>query len=128
MIRFSNETLLPSATSVLIFGVYLSVVGLSVLLVPNLFLSIIGVENTDEVWIRLLGLLLTGLSVFYYVAVKHLLFVIFKVTVIIRCSILFFFAGFVYLRMMEPVILLIAGIDFVGGAWTYLAMKKEGHW
>ncbi|HMT00454.1 MAG TPA: hypothetical protein PKA12_16995, partial [Saprospiraceae bacterium] len=95
MIRSSNETLLPSAKSVLIFGVYLSVVGLSVLLVPNLFLSIIGVENTDEVWIRLLGLLLTGLSVFYYVAVKHQLFVIFKVTVIIRCSILFFFAGFV---------------------------------
>lgn len=118
----------PSAKSVFVFGVYLSLVGLTLLLIPNFFLTTIGVENTREVWIRLSGLLLMALSVYYFAAAKHNIFVIFKVTAVIRCSILFFFTAFVYLQMMEPVMLIFAAIDFAGGFWTWLTMKKEGNW
>lgn len=117
-----------SAKSVLVFGVYLTLVGATLLIIPNLFLTVIGVANTSEVWIRLSGILLMALSVYYIVAAKHNLPIIFKVTVCIRCSIIFFFSGFVYLQMMEPVMLTFAAFDFLGGVWTYLAMKKEGSW
>lgn len=122
------KKMLPSAKSVLIFGAYLAMVGLTLLLIPNIFLSIIGVANTDEVWIRLSGILLMALSVYYIVAARTYLPVIFKVTAYIRCTILFFFSAFVYLDLMEPIMLLFAAIDFAGGVWTYLAMKKEGIW
>lgn len=117
-----------AAKSVLVFGVYLTLVGATLLFIPNVFLSVIGVENTSEVWIRLSGILLVALSVYYIVAAKHKLSIIFKVTACIRCTIILFFSAFVYLQMMEPIMLLFASLDFVGGAWTYLAMKKEGSW
>ncbi|MBK9454607.1 MAG: hypothetical protein IPO24_03000 [Bacteroidetes bacterium] len=69
-----------------------------------------------------------ALSVYYMVAARHQISIIFKVTACIRCTIIFFFSTFVYLQMMEPIMLLFAAIDFAGGAWTYFAMKKEGTW
>lgn len=81
----------PSAKSVFYFGICLTLVGLTLLFIPNLFLSFIGVENTSEVWIRLAGILLIALSVYYIVAVKHQLSIIFKVTSFIRCTIIIFF-------------------------------------
>jgi hypothetical protein len=117
-----------SAKSVLSFGVYLALVGATLLFIPNLFLSTIGVPTTDEVWIRLSGILLMALSVYYMVAARHELSVIFKVTACIRCTSIVFFSAFVYLGMMQPVMLLFASLDFAGGLWTYLAMKREGRW
>ena len=118
----------PSAKSVLVFGIYIGLVGATLLLIPNIFLSLIGVDTTSEVWIRLSGILLMALSVYYVVAARHELPIIFKVTACIRCTIMFFFSAFVYLDMMEPVMLIFSAIDFAGGAWTYLAMKKDGIW
>ena len=117
-----------SAKSVLVFGVYLTLVGATLLIIPNVFLTVIGVANTSEVWIRLSGILLMALSVYYIVAARHKLSIIFKVTACIRCTIIFFFSAFVYLQMMESVMLIFAAFDFAGGAWTYFAMKKEGSW
>jgi hypothetical protein len=118
----------PSAKSVFVFGAYLSLVGATLLLIPNVFLTLIGVENTNEVWIRLSGLLLLALSVYYIAASKFNIVIIFKVSACIRCSIILFFSAFVFLQMMEPIMLLFAAIDFAGGIWTYLSMKKEGTW
>lgn len=117
-----------SSKSVLVFGVYLFIVGLTLLLIPNIFLSIIGVANTNEVWIRLSGILLSALSIYYIVAAGHNLSIILKTTAYIRCTIIIFFSIFVYLQMMEPVMLIFAAIDFIAGAWTYIEMKKEGSW
>ena len=117
-----------SAKSVLIFGVYLAIVGATLLIIPNIFLSAIDVDNTSEVWIRLSGILLMALSVYYIFAAKHRLSIIFKVTACIRCTIIFFFSAFVFLQMMDPIMLLFASIDFAGGAWTYIAMKKDKSW
>ncbi|MBK8659960.1 MAG: hypothetical protein IPN22_14115 [Bacteroidetes bacterium] len=117
-----------SAKSVFVFGVYLTGMGATLLLVPNLFLSLIGVPATSEVWIRLSGILLMALSVYYIVAARHNLNVIFKVTAYIRCTIIFYFGAFVWLQWMAPALLPFALLDFAGGAWTYFAMKKEGVW
>jgi len=117
-----------SAKSVMVFGGYLALVGLTLLFIPNIFLSTIGVATTSEVWIRLSGILLMALSVYYIVAVKHNLTIIFKVTACIRCTIIIFFSVFVYLQMMQPVMLVFAAFDFAGGVLTWWAMKKEGLW
>lgn len=67
-------------------------------------------------------------SVYYLVAVQHNLPVIFKVTVYIRCTIIFFFTAFVLLNLMKPIMLVFVVIDFAGGVWTYLAKKRDGMW
>lgn len=117
-----------SAKSVLVFGIYIAVVGFTLLVMPNLFLTTFGMPVTSEVWIRLSGILLMALSVYYIVAVRHNLTIIFKVTSIIRSTIIFFFAAFVFLGMAEPILILFAVVDFAGAVCTYRAMKNDGLW
>ena len=54
-------------TSLFIFGIYSLVNGLGLLLIPNDFLSIFTLPETNEVWVRIAGWLICILG-FYYVS------------------------------------------------------------
>ncbi len=116
-----------SAKSVFIFGIYLAINGLMLLLVPNLLITPLGIEPTDEVWIRLSGILLMAIAIYYILGAKYEIIVILKATAFIRFTIIFFFTAFVLLGLVSPNIIIISAIDFLGGVWTYLMLKKEGH-
>ena len=116
-----------SAGSVLIYGVYLAFNGIMLLFIPNVLVSRLGMEPTNEVWIRLAGILLMAIAVYYILAAKNEIVVIMKATAFIRFSIIFFFAAFVLLNLALPSIIIISIIDFLGGLWTYMMLKKEGH-
>ncbi len=116
-----------SAKSVFIYGIYLSLVGLLLVLVPNVLLNLFGIEPTRDVWIRLEGILLMATAVYYFIAAKYELVVILKATAFIRFSVIVFFSAFVLLELVSSSILIIAVVDFLGGAWTYYLLKKEGH-
>ncbi len=116
-----------SAKSVLIFGIYLAVIGLILLLFPNALITPFGIEPTNEVWIRLSGILLMALSVYYTIGAKHEIIVIMKATAFIRLTIIFFFTAFALFKLVSPNIIIFSAIDFLGGVWTLLMLKKEGH-
>lgn len=116
-----------SARSVLIYGVYLALNGLLLLLAPNVLLTSLGLEPTSEVWIRLAGILLMAVSVYYFIGARQELTAIMKATAFIRLSIVFFFSAFVLLDMVAWRIIIISVVDFLGGAWTFLMLKREGH-
>ncbi len=116
-----------SARSVFIFGIYLGVIGIILLLVPNMLITPFGIEPTYEVWIRLSGILLLALAVYYTLGAKHEIVVIMKATAFIRLTIIFFFTAFALLKLTSPNIIIFSAIDFLGGAWTLLMLKKEGH-
>ena len=116
-----------SAKSVLIFGIYLAVSGLMLLLVPNALITPFGIEPTNEVWIRLSGILLMALAVYYTLGAKYEIVVIMKATAFIRLTIIFFFTAFAFLNLASPNIIFFSAIDFLGGIWTLLMLKNEGH-
>jgi len=116
-----------SAKSVFIYGIFYAFNGLMLLLAPNILLDSLGIENTNEVWIRLAGILLSAISVYYILAAKHELIIIMKATAFIRITIIFFFSAFVLLKLVSASIIIISVIDFLGGVWTFLMLKKEGH-
>jgi len=116
-----------SAKSVLIYGIYLAINGLMLLLIPNVLTSSLGIEPTNEVWIRLSGILLMAIAVYYILGAKYEIIVILKATAFIRVSIILFFTAFVLLDFVSPNIIIISVIDFLGGFWTYVMLKKEGH-
>jgi len=116
-----------SAKSVLIFGIYLAFSGLMLLLVPNALITPFGIEPTNEVWIRLSGILLMALAVYYYLGAKHEIIVIMKATAFIRLSIIFFFSAFAFFNLVSPNIIFFSAVDFLGGIWTLLMLNKEGH-
>ena len=97
------------------------------MLIPNVLLNLFGIEPARDVWIRLEGILLMATAVYYFIAAKYELVVILKATAFIRFSVIVFFSAFVLLELVSSSILIIALVDFLGGAWTYYLLKKEGH-
>ena len=73
-----------SARSVFVFGIYLALLGSVLVVAPNVLLSLFGVALTDEVWIRVVGVLVIGVSfVLGFVALVALLAAAFVMAAII---------------------------------------------
>ena len=60
-----------SARSVLVFGVYLVLLGLVLIAVPNVLLGAFGLALTTEVWVRVVGMLVLCLAFYYIQAATH---------------------------------------------------------
>ena len=58
----------PSGKTIFAFGCYLLVLGATLLLAPNLLLALFGFPLTEEVWIRIVGLLVIYLGIYYSLA------------------------------------------------------------
>jgi hypothetical protein len=122
-----EKVMSKSAKSVLFFGIYLSVIGIILLVVPNMLITPFGIEEAHEVWIRLSGILLMALSVYYILGAKHEIVVVMKATAFIRMTIIIFFTAFAYFELVSSTILIFAAVDYLGGFWTLIMLIKEGH-
>ncbi len=114
-----------SATSVFIFAIYLMVMGLVLLLVPNLLLGLFAVPEAREVWIRVLGMLVMILGFYYLQAARNELRAFFWATVFGRSTVILFFTAFVLLEMAPPSLILFGAIDAAGAVWTGLCLRAE---
>lgn len=114
-----------SAKSVCYFGFYLYVVAITLIFFPNHLLRIMGMPETTEVWIRVLGVLV-GLIGFYYHrngAANNRFF--FPLTIPARITVLVSFVAFAALKMVSPMLIGFGVVDFLGALWTWWALKQE---
>ena len=112
----------PAARSLAVFGAYLVALGLSLLLFPNAVLGLFGVARTDEVWIRILGIVLTYVGTYYVVAARHEMTAIFRASIGVRLSFPVVVLGLVLFAHAKPVVLLFGVADAVGALWTRAAL------
>lgn len=115
-----------AAKSLFVFGIYLCALGLLLLLVPNLILPLFGAPTTNEVWIRVIGMLVLCLSFYYVQAARYGLTVFIRWTVWARVAVIVYFAAFVLLAAAPKALLLFGLIDLLAAIWTWLALKKDG--
>lgn len=113
------------AKSMLVYGIYYLGAGATLLIIPNVFLGMLGLPPTDEVWIRVIGMLLFLLSFYYILGARNELRVFFKWTVYTRGSVFIFFIAFVLLGFVKPVLILLGVIDLAGAIWTALTLKSS---
>ena len=114
-----------AAKSLFVFGIYICVLGLLLLLVPNLLLPLFGVPETNEVWIRLNGMFLLCLSFYYIQAARNELTDFIRWTVPARIAVIFYFIAFVFLISAPKPLLIFGLIDLLAAIWTWLALKKQ---
>lgn len=114
-----------AAKSLFVFGAYICVLGLLLLLAPNPLLRLFGAPATDEVWIRLNGMFVLCLSFYYVLAARAGLTSFIRWTVWTRAAVIFFFAAFVLLLSAPKALLLFGLIDLLAAAWTWLALRKD---
>ena len=75
-----------SADSIFDFGIYLVILGVPLVAMPNVLLSLVLIPPTHEVWIRLAGMLLLILGFFYIQAARNNLAIFFRCTIYTRLS------------------------------------------
>ena len=112
-----------AAASVLAFGIYMVIVGLALLVVPNVLLSLFASPTTTEIWIRILGFIVVVLGYYYIVAARHELTPLFRASVYGRPAVIVCFSGFVLLGMAEPTLALFGILDLLGAIWTAFALR-----
>ena len=114
-----------SARSVFVFAVYLYVLGIVLIVVPNTLLRLFSLPQTDEVWIRVVGVVVLILGFYYSQAARKGLEDFFRLTVFGRTALLLFFIGFVVAGFAPPVLILFGVIDFAGAIWTGHSLRLE---
>jgi hypothetical protein len=114
-----------SARSLFVFAIYLLLLGTMLVLAPNVLLALFQVPATDEVWVRVLGVLVIFLGIYDLVAARHGLVVLIAWTVPLRLSVIVFFAVFVFAGLAPPVLLLFGVVDFIAAVWTWHHLRSE---
>lgn len=115
-----------AAKSLWVFGVYMLGLGWVLVLVPNLLLQVVGLPRTQEVWIRVIGVLVLILGCYDLQAARTELKPFFRCSVYVRVAVPFFFAIFAGLGMVKPVLIAFGAADFFAALWTYWALRKDG--
>jgi len=114
-----------SATSILIFGIYLACLGVILLVKPDLLLSIAGLPSTSDPWIRLMGMLLLIVAFFYIQSARFGFRPFFQWTIYTRFSAVFILLALVIPGLASPVVLLFWLGGLAGALWTALALNRE---
>jgi hypothetical protein len=114
-----------AARSLFVFGIYLCVLGLTLLFVPNLLLQFFGVPATNEVWIRVNGMFVLCLSFYYIKAARTELTSFIRWTIWARLAVIVYFVAFVLLLSAPKALLLFGLVDLVSAVWTLFGLRVD---
>lgn len=114
-----------AARSLFVFGIYLILLGLFLLIAPNTLITLFGLPAVNDVWIRVVGMLLVLLAYYDIQAARKNLIVFFRWSVIARGAVIVFFAIFVLLDLVRPILLMFGAVDLLAATWTHLALRNE---
>jgi hypothetical protein len=114
-----------SSLSVFVFGLYMVVLGIVLLVAPNFLLEMFFMPSTTEVWIRIVGVLLLLIAFYFTQTARKEMTEFFKLTVYTRASLIIFFTAFVLLGLASPTLILFGVVDLLGAIWTGLALRSS---
>lgn len=112
------------ARSVFVFGLYLVVLGILLIAVPNVLLEVFFLPSTTEVWVRVVGMLVLFLGYYYIQTARKELTDFLRWTLYPRSTVILFFAAFVLLGFAKPPLILFGVVDLLGVVWTALALRS----
>lgn len=114
-----------ASRSIYYFGFYLLILGITLTVMPNILLTTFQLGETQEIWIRVLGVVVFNIGIYYVfmAPANHSLFLM--LSVYTRLLILFWFVVFVILGWAQPQLILFGLVDGAGAAWTFFTMSKK---
>lgn len=114
-----------AAKSILIYGIYLLILSVVLLLIPNVPLAIFGIPTTNEVWIRIVAVMALSFGSYYVRAARSEMTEFFRWTISTRLVLVVFFSIFVVARLAPINLLLLAAPDLPFVLWTILALRSN---
>ena len=104
---------------------YIIALGLALVVAPNMVLSALRMPPSGDVWIRVLGVVVINIGVFFWVAARTEAVALFHASVVVRPLVLVWFAAFVLLGLAGPMLLVFGVIEAAGALWTWLALRSD---
>ena len=114
-----------ATVSIFVFGIYAMIAGLGFIFIPNILLSLFSLPETDEVWIRVVGLLVFFVGGYYLVAARHNLTPFYRASAYFRVPFALGLILFVLLGYTGPGLVIFATLDLLGAAWTWWGLRAE---
>jgi hypothetical protein len=114
-----------AAFTIKAFGIYVVVIGIGLVLAPNLMLGPLGVAETREFWPRQLGALAVVVGYYYLASAAANARAFFVATVKGRFAFFAMGIGLILLANAPWQVLLFGLVDVAGAVWTHLALKAE---
>ena len=109
--------------SIQVYGVYLGVSGLTMCLAPNVMLTSLGVPPTTEGYIRMLGIVLFILALYYFAAARSNVVPFFRWTVWGRALAVAGVIGLILAGFAPVAFSGIAVADAASAIWTAIALR-----
>ena len=110
--------------SISVWAAYVSVLGALLLVSPNALLGLVGIAETDEVWIRVVGMTVIIFGILYTGAVQadarqlYLASVIGRAFAVVTLVVLAFTSG-------PWQLVLFAAVDTAGAVWTFIGLRAD---
>ena len=114
-----------AAKSILAHGIYLLGLAVVLLTIPNVPLKIVGLPETNEVWIRVVGFLSLVLGYYYVQEARRDETEFFRSTILPRVLAIVFFIIFVVLGFAPVNLLILIAVDPIFILWTYFALRSS---
>jgi hypothetical protein len=114
-----------SARTVFVFGTYLVVLGIGLLALPGPVLAPFGLPTPQEVWVRVGGMVVAFLGVYYVLAARHGLRAFLGWTVATRASVIVVFAVLVATGTGPTALLFFGAVDLAGALWTWSMLRRD---
>jgi hypothetical protein len=114
-----------AAVSLRAFSVYTFLLGLMLILDPNLLFRFLGIAQTREIWIRIVGLLVLILGYYDLMAARAEAVEFFRWSVHVRLFAAIVLIVFVATNMAPTVLILFALVDAGAAIWTALSLRRD---
>lgn len=114
----------PARASFL-FGLYISIAGVVLMFVPDVFMEILRLDPITDPWVRVLGVVALALGAYYVVAGRQENTAFFRMTVWGRAIVLVSFLILAALGWIPPIVILFGVGDALGALWTWTALRSE---
>ena len=108
--------------SIFIWGIYVMLIGLLLISIPDKTLILFGHDKPKDHWIRVVGIITISLGYFYLNSAQNEVYSFYWASVYARMAGLIGFSGLVIFKMAKPKIILFGLIDALGAAWTFLTL------
>jgi hypothetical protein len=112
-----------AARTIYVWSIYALLIGTAMAIIPNVVLSALGVAETQEVWIRVLGVVVVVLALYYWDGARNEARHLFVASLLGRG---FAAAAFILLWLTGGPwqLLIFGGAEVIGLTWTLTALRE----
>jgi hypothetical protein len=123
---FRRLAMTRAGTSMFVFSFWVFACGIGLMFFPGLSLSVLEITMSSFIPVRLFGMILIFLGIYYVVTARHpACWPFYRVTVYTRASALVIVIIFVFIGWADPLVVGFVIIDALGALWTFLALRRD---